>query len=137
MNIRRVGWLVLMVLFSQQALASSRLVLTIASAHSWKTATADHSACMQQSKNHSHHTARQAIKHCGTAQIESLPTLRSDHNSDHSQHCENCISGCQPLVFPPAFFHSFDSSLMIEEAESSLFIPLEPVSSLYRPPILA
>jgi hypothetical protein len=143
-NVRYITWLLLWILFSQQALASVSTVIAISHSSESPSAQDEHSVCAQHHHNHS----LQSYPHCESKNIRlsysvkptAMIMLSSHHTSDnnkaeHGTHCDNCLSACQPLVFFSSAFHMSMIAITIEITDSSLFIPAVPPHVFFRPPI--
>jgi hypothetical protein len=126
MNIQRIAWFMLMVLLSQQSLATVRIIASNVGT------TPINGACSE----HHHHSVSHAMQHCEEAGVSSSHTIFiSDHSNGHGNHCENCVSGCQLVAFLSTNIQPTIDSLADSIGLYSPFIPWAPSYSLYRPPI--
>lgn len=128
-NLKSIACSLLILLLSQQVFASARLLFT--ATHLANVAMADSGSC----STYGHHS-QSTLKQCHLADTPTAMFM-SDHKSGHGTHCENCISGCQPLTFISSSFNTSPHCVTTELTSSTSFIPLAPINTLFRPPITA
>lgn len=122
-NSQRIAGLLLLVLLSQQALASMRVV----------TSALYSPSC-------THHISHESMHHCHTIDQSShhmvaAGMLMADHKGMDGIHCEHCVSGCQPLVFSLSVLVPIRQVIAYASPEYSQWMPVAPAHSVYRPPI--
>lgn len=136
MNSRRIAWCILLILFSQQSLATMCSILMITKSGLNTGMTMHVIDCQNHSAyhaSHAQHLTSQAEQHCQGSSASSLSVF--DH-SNYQNHCELCISGCHSLLYSylePQVVDPIDSVNLVHYDS---FIPTAPVSHLFRPPIL-
>jgi hypothetical protein len=137
-NTRHIAWLILLVLFSQQTLASARMIINMSQSDNETASLAytnhvgHHQGDSSQPAQHSTPLSHSSMSNPIT---ESTPPLLA-HKDKHGTQCEHCISGCQTIAFFHTGFQALTHSRMIEITHYNDFVPFAPLHNLYRPPII-